>query len=352
MSKLDFVLSALLQLCHDSCARFDIHEAQHLCIPWRKAIKFSEVSNFFGEQVDSCTRAVSESSPSVHLWYSVLQREGKQMLVALCHSFAMKGLLLDIWLLLLDGRELCPGVSGGGTRGMSSYCCTSVVVMPHSQLLTVRSHWFSISWGAGWCLTVQDMDKSPDLYFQPQVMSWYLAAVHFPPSCPSNYKHLIKRNYTAGQCLQGMKCLCEIPMGSITCLFRQAAYKCEDFLIFYLSINQKVSKAHCRSALQRPHRAPNASTSLPSSASKIRVLQQQKKKKEHMCARDRGKAAKTRCSLANNLLKCWNRSNFLLSPFSLQGGALPSITWCAGPCCLSASWGPLLRQKYLGENEK
>lgn len=83
--------------------------------------------------------AASVSSPSVHLWYSVLQREGNQMLVALCHNFTMKGLLLGIWLLLLDGKELCPGYSEGTARGMSSFCCTSVVVMPHSQLLTMRS---------------------------------------------------------------------------------------------------------------------------------------------------------------------------------------------------------------------
>lgn len=75
-------------------------------------------------------------------------------------------------------------------------------------------------------------------------------------------------------------------------------------------------------------------------------------KQEHMCARDRGKADQTRCSLAYNLLKCWNRINFLLSFYPVLGGHLPSTTWCAGPCCLPVSWGPLLRRKNLGENEK
>lgn len=90
-------------------------------------------------------RAASASSPSVNLLYSELQREGNQMLVALCHSFTMQGLLLGIWLLLLDGRELCLNISGGRIRGMSSFCCTSVVVTPHSQLLTVRSQSLFIS---------------------------------------------------------------------------------------------------------------------------------------------------------------------------------------------------------------
>lgn len=60
--------------------------------------------------------------------------------------------------------------------------------------------------------------------------------VHFPhskASSPNNYKHFQKCNFTAGLCLQGMKWLCEMPMGSMACFFRQAEYKCEDFLFFY-----------------------------------------------------------------------------------------------------------------------
>lgn len=58
-------------------------------------------------------------------------------------------------------------------------------------------------------------------------------------------------------------------------LFRQADYKCEDFLIFlpggsyFAFTDQWVSKLHCLSALQRSYRAPGAQTSLPSPASKL-----------------------------------------------------------------------------------
>lgn len=181
-------------------------------------------------------------------------------------------------------------------------------------------------------------------------MSWYLAAAHFPPSSPSNYKHLIKCNFIAGQCLQGMIWLCEIPMGIIACLFRQAEYKCDDLLIF-LSFHKSVSfqttmPIISSKIIQSPKHTKIFAklcqrTGSPSSAASRR---------DHMCARDRGKADKTRCSLVNNLVK-WNIINFLLSLYPLQEGSLPSTTWCAGPCCLPASWGPLLRQKNLGENE-
>lgn len=182
-------------------------------------------------------------------------------------------------------------------------------------------------------------------------MSWYLVAFHFLPSSPSNYKHLIKCNFIAGQCLQGMKWLCEIPMRIIPCLFRQTEYKCEDLLIFlsfYKSMSFQTTLPISSSMITQSSKHTNLFAKLchqiggPSSAASRR---------EHMCARDRGKPDKTRCSLANNLLKCWNGINFLLSPYPLQEGSLPSITWCAGPCCLHAFWGSLLRQKNLGENE-
>lgn len=137
-------LALYLMCCYSSAmtAVLDLTSLRpNICPPSdKKLLNFLKfLMGLFGEQVDSYTKVASVSFPSVHLWYSVLQREGNQMLVALCHSFTIKGLLLGIWLLLLDGRELCSGVSGGTTRGMSSFCCTSVVVMPHIQLLTVRS---------------------------------------------------------------------------------------------------------------------------------------------------------------------------------------------------------------------
>lgn len=179
----------------------------------------------------------------------------------------------------------------------------------------------------------------------------YLAAVHFLPSSPSNCKHLIKCNFIAGQYLQRTKWLCEIPMRIIAWLFRQAEHKCEDFLIFlsfHKSMNFQTTLPISSSMVIQSPKCTNLfaklrqQTGRPSSAASRR---------EDMCAWDRGKSDKTRRSLANNLPKCWNRINFLLNPYILQEGSLPSITWCAGPCCLHASWGPLLRQKNLGENE-
>lgn len=117
-----------------------------------------------------------------------------------------------------------------------------------------------------------------------------------------------------------------------------------------VSTYQWVSKLHCLSALQRSYRAPSAQASLPTSASKLGYLLQQQPRGS-MCARDRGKAGKIRCSPVNHLLKCYSSSNALLSLYPLPGGALPSMTWCAGPCCLPATWGPLLRQENLRENE-
>lgn len=146
-----------------------------------------------------------------------------------------------------------------------------------------------------------------------------------------------------------MKWLHEIPMGSMAYLFRQAEYKCENFLIFlpgarYLATtDQWVSKLHCLSALQRSYIAPSAQTYLPSAASKLGVLPQQQPGGS-ACSKDRGKAAKIRCSPVNHLLKCYSSSN------ALQGGALPSVT-SVGPYCLPAAWGPLLRQENLRENE-
>lgn len=52
----------------------------------------------------------------------------------------------------------------------------------------------------------------------------------------------------------------------------------------------------------------------------------------HVCQGQRKSADKTRCSLASNLLKCWDRINFLLRPYPLQGGSMASITLCTGPC--------------------
>lgn len=151
-TKVSFVLrvqSVLLQLCHDSCARFDILEAQHLSIQWQKAIKFSEISDGVLWRA-GWTLVPGQPLCLPHQFICDVQccrgRVTSCKLVALCHSFAMKRFLLGIWLLLLDGRELCPGVSGGRTRGTSSFCCTSVIAMAHSQLLTVRSQWLSISW--------------------------------------------------------------------------------------------------------------------------------------------------------------------------------------------------------------
>lgn len=181
-------------------------------------------------------------------------------------------------------------------------------------------------------------------------MPWYLGAVHFSASSPNNYKHLIKYNFSAGQCLQGMKWLCEIPMGSITCLFRQADYKCEDFLIFLSFPKSKSFQTTLSISSSKIIQSPKCTNIFAKLCQQTGGPSSATSRREHMYARDRGKAAKTRCSLAKNLLKCWNRINFLLSPNPLQGGALPSITWCAGPCCLPASWGPLLRQKNLGEN--
>lgn len=145
-----------------------------------------------------------------------------------------------------------------------------------------------------------------------------------------------------------MKWLCEIPMEIIACLVSQAEYKCEDFLIFlffHISMSFQNTLPVSSSTIIQTPKCTNLFAKLcqltggPSSAASRR---------EHMCARDRRKADKNRCSLANNLLKYWNRINFLLSLCPFQGGSLPSITWCAGPCCLPASWGPLLRQKNLG----
>lgn len=70
------------------------------------------------------------------------------MLGALCHGPVLEGLLLGVWLLVWDRGAVPWGTQvawtsdvswgPGGTRGMSGFCCTSVVVMPCSQVLTVR----------------------------------------------------------------------------------------------------------------------------------------------------------------------------------------------------------------------
>lgn len=96
-----------------------------------------------------------------------------------------------------------------------------------------------------------------------------------------------------------MKWLYETPIGSVPYLFRQAQYKCENFLIhlscgkYLASTDQWVSKLHCLSALQRSYRALSSPGTLPSSASNLGVLLQQQPRWSMFVPRTEGKQPKS-----------------------------------------------------------
>lgn len=133
---------------------------------------------------------------------------------------------------------------------------------------------------------------------------------------------LKKRNFTAGLCLQGMKWLCEMPMGSMACFFRQAEYKCEDFLFFYPAkdiwppqINEFPNYIACQlfKSLTESQVYKSLCLALPANRGSFFSSN---KEGVHVC-QGRGKAAKIRCSAVSDL-KCYSTSNALPSPTPSQ----------------------------------